>query len=373
MSCLEHSVPNGFYEKEKENNMKKLIALMMAIVMVLCCFAACGSSGGDNGGDEAAETKRIAMICDPVGVNPFLTQIVDKLEEMKAAQTYPMDYTVVECADDTAWSENIRASVEEGYDMILVVGWQGADPLNEVATQFPDKAQYAIIDTTCDNENVKSYIFKPQEAAYLIGIIAASVSADAGQPDGPFGGVHANPGQGSFEWRWGYMEGARSVNPELQMDDFLFNYTKSYTDAAIAKELALQQAAQGCVFINAASAVADYGTFEAAAEKGFYTSGQDTDMTNPENPNIITSQVKYTGVVAEMAVKEFFETGLQPGVVTLGLADGVVGAVYITDDGTNPRNEVLTDEIVARAREAAEKIKSGELVLEVPLEEDYSF
>ena len=114
--------------------MKKLIALMMAIVMVLCCFAACGSSGGDNGGDEAAETKRIAMICDPVGVNPFLTQIVDKLEEMKAAQTYPMDYTVVECADDTAWSENIRASVEEGYDMILVVGWQGADPLNEVAT-----------------------------------------------------------------------------------------------------------------------------------------------------------------------------------------------------------------------------------------------
>jgi basic membrane lipoprotein Med (substrate-binding protein (PBP1-ABC) superfamily) len=45
--------------------------------------------------------------------------------------------------------------------------------------QFPDKAQYVIIDTVCDNPNVNSYIFKPQEAAYLIGIVAAMVSADA--------------------------------------------------------------------------------------------------------------------------------------------------------------------------------------------------
>lgn len=357
--------------------MKKWIALMLAMAMLLCTMTGCGDSGdpgnSDNPGGDETEVKKIAVICDPVGVNPFLTQIVDKFEEVKTAGTYPMDYSVVECADDTAWSENIRASVEEGYDFILVVGWQGADPLNEVATQFPDKAQYAIIDTTCDNENVKSYIFKPQEAAYLIGVVAASVSADAGKPNGPFGGVHANPGQGSFEWRWGYMEGARSVNPELTMDDFLFNYTKSYTDAATAKELALQQAAQGCVFINAASAVSDYGTFEAAAEKNFYTSGQDADMTTPDNPNIITSQVKYTGVVAEMAIEEFFTTGIQPGVVSLGLADNVVGAVYITDDGVNPRNAVLTDDIVAAARAAADKIKSGELVLEVPLEEDYSF
>ena len=147
--------------------MKKWIALMLAMAMLLCTMTGCGDSGdpgnSDNPGGDETEVKKIAVICDPVGVNPFLTQIVDKFEEVKTAGTYPMDYSVVECADDTAWSENIRASVEEGYDFILVVGWQGADPLNEVATQFPDKAQYAIIDTTCDNENVKSYIFKPQE------------------------------------------------------------------------------------------------------------------------------------------------------------------------------------------------------------------
>ncbi len=373
--------------------MKRKIALLVGLLMLTSALFGCApqqtaaqpasqpaaeaAAPAAEGAQEAAqpqETKRIAVICDPVGVNPFLTQVVDECAAAKSAGRYPMDYTVIECADDTAWSENIRASVEEGYNLILVVGWQGADPLNEVATQFPDKAQYAIIDTVCDNPNVKSYIFKPQEAAYLIGVIAASISADAGKPDGPFGGVHANPGQGSFEWRWGYMEGARSVNPNLTMDDFIFNYTKSYTDAPVAKEMALQQAAQGCVFINAASAVADYGTFEAALEKGFYTSGQDADQTSPDNPNIVTTQVKYTGVVTGMILEEYFTTGIQPGTVSLGLKEGVVGATYITDDGVNPRNTaVLTDAIVETARAAAEKIKSGELVLEVPLEENYSF
>ena len=253
--------------------MKKSFVLLLCVLVCTMLLTSIASAADD--------VKKVAIILDPVGVNPFLTQVVDKFAEVKAAGTYPMDYSVIECADDTAWAENIRASVEEGYDLILVVGWQGADPLNEVATQFPDKAQYVIIDTVCDNPNVKSYIFKPQEAAYLIGIVAAMVSADAGKPEGPFGGVHANPGQGSFEWRYGYMEGIKSINPKVTNDDFIFNYTKSYTDAPTAKELALQQAAQGCVFINAASAVADFGTFEAALEKGFYTSGQDFDRTSP--------------------------------------------------------------------------------------------
>lgn len=351
--------------------MRNLLFIVLALTLAL---AGCGDKAAKGSGEDTAAPKKIALVLDPVGTNPFLTQMVDKLAEMKEAGEDPFEYSVIECSDSAAWGENIRAAVEEGYDFVCVAGWQGADPLNEVATMFPDAAQYAIIDVICDNPKVKSYIFKPAEAAYLIGAIAALVSADAGQPNGPFGAVHANPSQSGFEWQFGYMEGARAINPNLKMDDFLFNYTRSYTDAVLAKELALQQAAQNCVFINAASAVADFGTFEAAKEKGFYTSGQDADRTNPDNPYILTTQVKYTGMVMEMAVKEFFETGIQPGVASFGLVEGVVGATYITDDGVNPRNtEVLTDEIVAKVRDLADKIKSGEIVLDVPLKENYSF
>lgn len=354
------------------------ILLMIAISVTSCSKetetepTSGAAVGNSQAAADAGSVKRIAVILDPVGVNPFLTQVVDKIAEIREAGTYPMEYTIVECTDSAAWAENVRASVEEGYNLILAVGWQGADPISQVAAMFPDKADYAIIDTIANNENVTSYVFKPQEAAYLIGIVAGSVSRDLGKPDGPFCGVHANPGQGGFEWQYGYIEGIKSVNPNVTNDDFIFNYTKSYTDAPLAKELALQQAAQGCVFINAASAVADQGTFEAALEKGFYTSGQDADQTRPDNPYIITTQVKYTGVVTEMILKDFFGEGLPKTVISLGLKEGVVGATYITDNGVNPRNsEILTDEIVKTAREAAEKIKNGEIVLNVPLQEDY--
>lgn len=355
--------------------MRKLSITMLVFAGMVSWFSSCTRNDEKVEGTAAGESPRkIALVLDPVGINPFLTQMVDKLAEMKAAGKYDFEYSVIESPDSAAWGENIRAGVEEGYDLIIAAGWQGADPLDAVADQFPDAAQYVMIDVICDNPKVKSYIFKPAEGAYLIGAVAALVSADAGRPEGPFGGVHANPGQGSFEWRYGYMEGARAVNPNLGMDDFLFNYTQSYTDAALAKELALQQAAQNAVFINAASAVADFGTFEAAAEKGFYTSGQDADRTNPDNPYILTTQVKYTGVVIEMAVAEFFDTGIRPGVESFGLVEGVIGATYITDDGTNPRNkDILTDEIVDKVRSLAEAIKSGDIVVEVPLEEEYSF
>lgn len=344
--------------------MKKFIVLFSIFLFV----SGCSKEETSN----ESETKKIAVICDPIGVNPFLTQIVDKFEEIKNSNKYPMDYQIIESRDSAAWSENIRAAVEEGYDLILAVGWSATDPMKEVSTLFPDRAEYAVIDTVVVAPNVKSYIFKSVEGAYLIGVIAALVSSDAGKPDGPFCGVHANPGQGSFEWRYGYMEGAKSVNPNLEMSDFIFNYTKSYSDASLAKELANQQAALGCVFINAASAVADFGTFESAKENGFYTSGQDFDRTSVDNPNILTTQTKYTGVVAGMIIDEFFTTGINPGVVSMGIKEGVVGAVYITDDGVNPRNrDILTDEIVDRAREAAQSIKSGEINLVIPIETDY--
>ena len=347
--------------------MKKLLGIL-SVVFVVVLLVGCG-------GSDDSDTKRIAFITDPVGTNPFLTQATEKLEEIYNAGTYDMEYSIMESQDSGAWLDNVRAAVEEDYDLIIAIGWQAWDPMNEIADQYPDAAEYVCIDTDCANDNIKSITFNAAEGAYLIGAMAALVVDELGFPEGPIGAVHANPGQGSFPWRFGLMEGAHYINSDLEMDDFIFNYTSSYSDAALAKELALGQYAQGARFINGASAVADFGTFEAALEKGFYTSGQDADRTNPDNPYILSTQVKYTGVVTENIVDEFFsESGIITGHTELGLADDVVGAIYITDDGTNPRNSaILTDEMIVILRELAEKIRSGELVVTVPLEEDYIF
>jgi len=207
----------------------------------------------------------------------------------------------------------------------------------------------------------------------MIGIVAAMVSADHGQPYGPFPQIATFPGQFGFEWRYGFMNGALSINPNLTPDDFMVGFVNSFTDAPLAKEISTQFRALGAIFINGGAAVGDAGVFEAALETGFFTSGQDADMTNPDNPNIITTQLKYTGMATRMVVEEFFsDTGIIPGVFRMGLAEGGVGAAHITSPGAFRNYEVLTDEIIAAATAAWEDILAGRIVLDpVPLEDDF--
>lgn len=346
--------------------MKRILVWTLVLVMALGMCTVSAGAAETVPAPENPEEIKVVLVCDNVGTNPFLTQMVTGLEESKEKYNLAKaDY--VECADAGMWEDNIRAVVQEGYDLVIVAGGQGADPLNRIATENPDAATYVMVDVICDNENVKSVTFKEQEGAYLIGVIAGLVSG----PDATmFGSVHANEGPGSWKWRWGYMEGIKSVNPEAEV---IFNYTNSYTDTAKAKELALQQAAQGCQFINAASAVADFGTFEAALEKGFYTSGQDEDRTNPENPYILTTQIKDTHVVITDIVDNFMGGVMTYEPHEYGVADGVIGALYVTHEGFgNPRNaEVFTDEIVEQVKAVADQIASGELVLNEGTEEEY--
>ncbi|MFV0353029.1 MAG: BMP family protein [Oscillospiraceae bacterium] len=358
--------------------MKKSFALALSVLMLLGILAGCGSTSssstpgstsvGFTSGDTTGTAKdpantKVILICDSIGTNPFLTQIVDGLEKVKEANP-GLTTTVVESKDTAVWEDNIRAAVTEGNDLIIVAGSAGTDPITTVANEFPEDATYVLIDAESPSENVKSISFKEQEGAYLIGMIAGLTN-----PTNKFGGVHANENQSSYKWRWGYMQGVMAVRDDVTEDDFIFNYTSSYTDAGKAKELALQQSAAGCGFINAASAVADFGTFEAAQEKKFYTSGQDEDRTDPSNPYIITSQLKDTGVVVEKVITEYLTGTFTTDNEKYGVKEGVIGALYITKDGVNPRNtEVLTDEIVAQVKEAADQIASGELVLEVPME-----
>ena len=323
------------------------------ILSALVCLLLVGTAFG------AGPGKKVILICDKIGTNPFLTQMQDGLAAMKAK--YGLTTAISEMADASAWEDSIRAAVMEKYDLIIVAGSQGADPINAVATEFPKAATYVLVDAIRNNPNLKSIAFREAEGAYLIGMIAGLVN-----PTNKFGAVHASQSQSSYKWRWGYMEGVKAVRGANVT--FMFNYTNSYTDAAKAKEFALQQAAAGCGFINAASAVADFGTFEAAKEKKFYTSGQDQDRTNPNNPWILTTQIKDTSMVITRLIEQYMTGKLTMENELYGIREGVIGALYITKDGPNPINPILTKYMIARVKKAADDIASGKLKLEVPME-----
>ena len=338
--------------------MKKLASFLLVLVLILTLAPT-----------TLADGEMVAVICDPVGTNMFLTQAVDMARELEA--TYGYKLSLMECSDTDEWQSNYRAAVAEGYDLIIGVGWQSGELANEMATEYPDACKYAVIDTDAGNENVMSISYNEEQAAYLMGVMAGLAFPD----DELYGYIGCFEGGGSFKYRWGFAEGVKSVNPDAK---FIFNFTNSYTDTALPYEYAKQQSAAGATYIFGGAAAGNEGIFQAAlelAEAGtpIYSIAQDADATTPDNPYIISAQLKNTGVSMKYVIDAFFNDTWSNGLIVSNLTDGGIGATHITNEGNYLNSEIITDEVISGCQAVVEKIVSGELVLELPAMEDYEF
>ncbi|MGO1470282.1 MAG: BMP family ABC transporter substrate-binding protein [Tissierella sp.] len=346
--------------------MKKILALLLSMTLMASVFVGCSSDSDDGGSSDGDEDKvKIALLTDEAGTQVFVLNMINALEEN--ADKYGYEAVIAESGDAAAYEANGRALIEEEVDFIIGGSWQAGEAMEKIATEFPDAAEYAMIDTELANENIKSISYREQEGAYLIGMVAAMSTED---DEEFFGGVHANQGAGSWRWRYGFMEGAKSIKPD---SEFVFNYVGGYNDPAKAKELAIQQYEQGATFINAAAAGGDKGVFEAALEKEFYTSGQDVDLTTPDNPYIITSQIKDTYTTIEYLLEKYFsDEEWSEENEEWGIEEGVIGAVHVTHESENEISDRLSEENIEKLKQVAEDIKSGELDMkDMPKEDEY--
>ena len=64
-----------------------------------------------------------------------------------------------------------------GANIVVVVGFQNATPLEKIAKDYPD-TKFTIIDSVVDLPNVQSVIFKEHEGSFLVGMAAAHGEQD---------------------------------------------------------------------------------------------------------------------------------------------------------------------------------------------------
>ena len=338
--------------------MKKLASIILVLMMVLTLVPA-----------SFAEGERVAVICDPVGNNLFLTQAVDMAKNLQ--ESYGYTASIMECSDTDEWQSNYRAAVAEGYDLIIGVGWQSGSLANELATEYPDAAAYAVIDTDAGNDSVMSIAYNEEQAAYLMGVMAGLCFPE----DDLYGYIGCFDGAGSFKYKWGFCEGVRSVNADAK---FIFNFTNSYSDTSLPYEYAKQQSAAGATYIFGGAAAGNEGIFQAAlelAEAGtpIYSIAQDADATTETNPYILSAQLKNTGVYMQQVIEAYFTDNWTTGLRVSNLVDNGIGATHVTAEGAYLNSEVLTEEAIAGCQDIVNKIVSGELVLTMPAMEDYVF
>ncbi len=156
---------------------KKYFITFVAILMMVSLLAACAPQPTEETVVEdvaqteveeeaeaeeatAEELPKIVYITpSPMGVNQFLTLGQDGMDRL--AKEYGVEISTVESSDPTDRAENVRAMVREGWDIIVLLGFDFQDIVAEIAPESPDTT-YVTIDF-CPNplpENVRCGVFR---------------------------------------------------------------------------------------------------------------------------------------------------------------------------------------------------------------------
>ncbi|HEY2495042.1 MAG TPA: BMP family protein [Paenibacillus sp.] len=345
--------------------MKRSLSFVLSVIMLTVLLAACGSNtekdeqSTNPGAGDKAKPKRIALVLpEKIGVNPFFVQMDEGFN--KAGAEFGVEVKTIQSTDPAAFEQNLRASVAENYDLIITATFQAEDALKKVAAENPDKS-FAIIDTVVDLPNVRSVGFREYEAAYLLG-----ATAGLSTKTNIVGMVAAVDIPLIKKFTEGFRQGLASTNPTAE---FLVNYVGGFADPAKAKELALVSFGKGADFIAGAAATSDLGVFEAAKEKGFYTSGQDVDRTELDPEHIVLSQLKSTDTVTYETVKDFVNDKFEYGTVNYGLKEDGVGVTFITRDSKSALSPFIGQEVIDKVKKIRDDIVAGAIEVKDPLQQ----
>ena len=255
---------------------------------------------------------------------------------------------------ESAREERLRTFADAGYDPIIAVGFAYAASIGKVAEEYPD-VHFAIIDdSSVEADNVASLVFAEEQGSFLVGA-AAALKTETDQI-GFVGGVET-PLIQKFEA--GYVAGAESVNPDIEVDVTYLTQVPDFSgfaDPAKGKTAAQGMYDNGADIVYHASGGSGGGVFEAASESGNWAIGVDSDQYNTADPSvqesILTSMLKNVNVAVYEYLSQVNDGDFPSGVTTYDLA--VDGVGYSTSGG-------FVDDIVDQLDELKQQIIDGEI------------
>lgn len=257
---------------------------------------------------------------------------------------YELAYTEnLEVADISAAFADYASA---GYDVVIGHGYEFGDPALEVAETYPD-TKFICTEADASADNVASYVMACEQTAYVEGIIAASTSES-----GKLGAIGPIPGDSLVKIINGYEDGAKSVNPDIEVQTA---WTNSFVDTQLAQEAAKAMIDNGVDVIKHCANACGNGAMTAAVEAGIWCQGDSYDQSSLAPDNILDSAIYNLDVVIDTALGSVADGSFEGDVYNLGMADGAV-EVLLSDN--------LSDDVKATAQDAIDKIVSGELEVE---------
>lgn len=228
---------------------------------------------------------------------------------MQAAAFCGAEIDFVESQDPSDYATNIAEFAEDDYDMIVTVGFALAADTNAAAEAYPE-IRFIGVDQFQESvtEGVTGMVFYEQDAGFLAGVLAASVT-ESGTVAGVYGSDVVPP---VVAFKEGYEAGVRYVDDSIDVISTFHpgGVDIAFSDPQWGAATARQALDQGADVVFAAGGATGNGSLIEVATVGEnppYCIGVDTDqwLTVPEaHPCLISSAEKLLdAAMADMALQ----------------------------------------------------------------------
>ena len=217
------------------------------------------------------------------------------------------------------------------YDLLVLVGFLWTDALNKTAGDFPNQ-KYALIDSTTGvvRSNEVDILFREQEAASLVGVLASGMAEQlGGNTIGAVAGMDIPP---LWKFHIGYLFGAKYYEMKTgKKIDVIWQYTGTFGDTEKGYQTAMQMLQQGAKVLYGVAGLTHLGMFDAVIdwnEKGYGKAlaiGEDASQEWYNPHYIILSGAKRVDTAVYTAIKMAVEGSWKGGIKVLGLKDNGVG------------------------------------------------
>jgi basic membrane protein A len=337
--------------------MRKWVLTFITLSLLATLVVACGPK-------PTPEKKfRVGMVTDVGGIDDKSFNATSWQGMELAKQELGVDVAYLESQQQADYAANITQFIDQGYDMIITVGFLLGDDTKKFAEQNPN-VKFAIVDFAYDPPipNVLGLTFATDEAAFLAGYLAAGMTKTG--KVGTFGGIKIPPVtifMVGFEYGVNYYNQKHGTNVQVlgwntAKDEGLFvgNFESTDDGRRAGEDLI----AEGADIIMPVAGPVGLGTAAAVKDHpGTMLIGVDTDwcVSAAEYcPVVLTSVMKNMHIAVRDAIKMALEGKFQGGVYVGTLKNGGVGiAPFHEFDDDVPAS------LKAELEEVAKGIKDG--------------
>ena len=329
-------------------DMKKILSLALVLCMALVLLPTA----------VAEDTIKVGMVTDVGGVNDnSFNQFAWAGLQGLAAEDPSFVVNYLESKTDADYQTNINTFIDDGYDLIVCVGYMLADATREAALDNPEQ-KFAIIDdaSNADLANVACLTFAQEQCSYLVGLVAGYMTQSK-----VVGYVQGMVSDSMNLFGIGFITGVLEACPDATVLQYNAN---NFGDIAGGATAAKNFITQGADVIYHAAGGTGMGVLNTCEEEKVWGIGVDSDQAAVLGLNYcLSSALKDAGAGAVDIAKAVKAGTFEGGVHHYTLADG---AIDIATTGDHIPADVLEKVEAAKAAIIAGQFTVPTTVAECP-------